>query len=75
MGLISNQLWILIYLVYVTEGSKEQSKGITHFYRIREEGGSGSSIEGGGTSAFFQILAHGDTGAFLQTICWESFGN
>ena len=36
-----------------------------------------SSIEGGGTSAFFQILAHGDTGAFspkfLETICWEIF--
>ena len=45
-----------------------------------------SSIEGGGTSAFFQILAHGDTGTFffqifencmlgnfLATICWETF--
>ena len=45
-----------------------------------------SSIEGGGTKAFFQILAHGDTGAFLkkifgnymlgnllETICWEIF--
>ena len=46
-----------------------------------------SGIEGGDTSAFFQILAHGDTGAFfsnfwklyagkfLETICWEIFGN
>ena len=26
IGLISNQLWILIYLVYVTEGSNEESE-------------------------------------------------
>ena len=30
-----------------------------------------SSTEGGGTSAFFQIVAHGDTGAF----CFQIFGN
>ena len=30
-----------------------------------------SSIEGGGTSAFFQILANGDTGEFFSQI----FGN
>ena len=37
-----------------------------------------SSIEDGGTSAFFfQILAHGDTSVFffkfLETMCWEIF--
>ena len=33
MGLISSQLWILIYLVYVTEGSNEQSKGIIYCHQ------------------------------------------
>ena len=28
MGLITNQLWIVIYLVFVTERSNKQSKGI-----------------------------------------------
>ena len=84
MKLITNQLWILIYLVYATEGSKEQSKGISHFYRIREEGGSGSSTEGEGSSAFFSNFSTWGywriSGNYMLRKFWKlyagkSFGN